>query len=77
LLKIKLKFEKREIFAMNEKENKEKMLSEEEEKEILRFGSQSGEASGIHCISIIGQIEGHHALQDGAKPRSTSICCRL
>lgn len=52
---------------MNEKENKEKMLSEEEEKEILRFGSQSGEASGIHCISIIGQIEGHFALAEGTK----------
>lgn len=52
---------------MNEKENKEKMLSEEEEKEILRFGSQSGDASGIHCISIIGQIEGHFALAEGTK----------
>ena len=52
---------------MNEKENKEKLLSEEEEKEILRFGSQSGDASGIHCISIIGQIEGHFALAEGTK----------
>jgi ATP-dependent protease ClpP protease subunit len=52
---------------MNEKENKEKLLSEEEEKEILRFGSQSAEASGIHCISIIGQIEGHFALAEGTK----------
>ena len=52
---------------MNEKENKEKTISSEEEKEILRFGEVRAEESGIHCISIIGQIEGHHALQDGAK----------
>jgi len=52
---------------MNEKENKEKLLSEEEEKEILRFGSQGCDASGIHCISIIGQIEGHFALAEGTK----------
>ena len=52
---------------MNENKNKEKMISEEEEKEILRLGAVRAEESGIHCISIIGQIEGHHALQDGAK----------
>jgi ATP-dependent protease ClpP protease subunit len=67
LLKIKLKFEKREVFAMNEKENKEKTLSAEEEKEILRLGTQGADASGIHCISIIGQIEGHYALSEGTK----------
>jgi ATP-dependent protease ClpP protease subunit len=52
---------------MNEKENKEKMLSEDEEKEILRFGTQGGDASGIHCISVIGQVEGHFALAEGTK----------
>jgi ATP-dependent protease ClpP protease subunit len=67
LLKIKLKFEKREKFAMNEKEKTEKSLTEAEEKEILRFGTQGTDSSGIHCISIIGQIEGHFALAEGTK----------
>jgi len=52
---------------MNENENKEKELSEEEEREILRFGAVHTDGTGIHCISIIGQIEGHYALQQGTK----------
>lgn len=50
---------------MNEKENVEKELSEREEDEILRFGTAVSE--GIHCLSVIGQIEGHYALQQGSK----------
>lgn len=52
---------------MNENENNEKMLSEDEEKEILRFGATARGESGIHCISVIGQIEGHYALAQGCK----------
>ena len=65
--KIKLKFAKREVFAMNEKENNKKQISEEEENEILRLGSAGPYGAGIHCISVIGQIEGHYALQEGTK----------
>ena len=52
---------------MNEKENNEKKLSEGEENEILRFGASVSRQSGIHCISVIGQIEGHYALQESSK----------
>ncbi|MBQ9746408.1 MAG: ATP-dependent Clp protease proteolytic subunit [Clostridia bacterium] len=52
---------------MNEKENSEKRLSEEEENDILRFGALAPEGSGVHCISVIGQIEGHYALSQGSK----------
>lgn len=47
---------------MNEKENKEKLIAEEEENEIFRFGAVPADGTGIHCISIIGQIEGHYTL---------------
>ncbi len=50
---------------MNEKENDEKELTHENEEEILRFGA--AEASGIHCLSVIGQIEGHFAAGQGQK----------
>ncbi|MBQ8447365.1 MAG: ATP-dependent Clp protease proteolytic subunit [Clostridia bacterium] len=50
---------------MNEKENTEKMISEGEESEILRFGAAA--SSGVHCITVIGQIEGHYALGQGTK----------
>lgn len=50
---------------MNEKENTEKMISDGEESEILRFGAAA--SSGVHCITVIGQIEGHYALGQGTK----------
>ncbi len=50
---------------MNEKENAEKELYERSDEEILRFGASASE--GIHCLSVIGQIEGHYALQQGSK----------
>ena len=49
------------------RENEEKETLAEEENEIRSFGVTSGRDSGIHCISIIGQIEGHYALQQGSK----------
>lgn len=52
---------------MNEKENSEKRLSEEDENEILRFGVCADAGSGVHCISVIGQVEGHFALGQGTK----------
>ncbi len=50
---------------MNEKENDEKELACENEEEILRFGATV--ASGIHCLSVIGQVEGHFAAGQGQK----------
>ena len=53
---------------MNEKENNEKRIPEEEENEILHFGACGGEAgTGVYCITVIGQIEGHYALSQGSK----------
>jgi ATP-dependent protease ClpP protease subunit len=50
---------------MDEKENAEKELLGGEEEEILRLGAVA--CTGVHCISVIGQIEGHYALQQGSK----------
>lgn len=53
---------------MNEKENMERQPEREEENEIVRFGAAArGNADGIFCITVIGQIEGHYALQQGNK----------
>lgn len=60
-----LKCAKKEYKDMDEKENAQKELLGAEEEEILRFGAAA--SHGVHCISVIGQIEGHYALQQGSK----------
>ncbi len=48
----------------------EKSHSERENEldEIIKNGSvRTGEGGGIHCMSIIGQVEGHYILPDGQK----------
>ncbi len=43
----------------NEKTNRQDTLTE--------LGISEGEKSGIHCVSIIGQVEGHQLLPDDSK----------
>lgn len=43
------------------------MEMEQEIDEILKFGKNTSERSGIETLTIIGQIEGHYALPDGQK----------
>lgn len=62
-----LKFAKMEIYVVSENEKDEKETSVGEESEILRFGVSMAGGSGIHCLSVIGQIEGHYALAQGSK----------
>ena len=62
-----LKFAKMEIYVVSENEKDEKVTSAAEEGEILRFGMSMDSGSGIHCLSVIGQIEGHYALAQGSK----------
>ena len=53
---------------MNEKENNEKQIPEAEENEILRFGACVGApGTGVHCLTVIGQIEGHYLLNNNQK----------
>ena len=47
-------------------ENKENGLSREDEK-IKESGSVITDGGAIHCLSIIGQIEGHYILGDNQK----------
>ncbi len=39
----------------------------EELDSVIKTGSSSSPESGIHCMSIIGQVEGHYILPDGQK----------
>ena len=50
-------------------EEKEKEIATKEREDITEFGALriGGEKSGIHCLSIIGQIEGHYLLGDNQK----------
>ena len=50
--------------------NEEKLKQQERKQNIIEeSGSITAESDGerIHCISIIGQIEGHYALPEGQK----------
>lgn len=50
--------------------NEEKLKEQEQKQDIIEeSGSITTEGNGerIHCISIIGQIEGHYALPEGQK----------
>ncbi|MBQ4091003.1 MAG: ATP-dependent Clp protease proteolytic subunit [Clostridia bacterium] len=53
---------------MNEHDEKNGEQRERED-DIKDFGAVGGESRGanIHCLSIIGQIEGHYALGEGQK----------
>ena len=47
----------------NEKDNGDTTLSEQQREQIKDMGSiTSGKANPIHCLTIIGQIEGHYIL---------------
>ncbi len=48
---------------------KEKSAAEERREDITEMGSVTAEKDGerIHCLTIIGQIEGHYLLGDGPK----------
>ena len=50
-------------------EEKEKENATKEREDVTEFGALriGGEKSGIHCLSIIGQIEGHYLLGDNQK----------
>ena len=52
---------------MSEKESEKKSRLHEEEKDIIIPSVREENGSGIHCLSIIGQVEGHYELQQGNK----------
>ncbi len=52
---------------MDEREKNQKHNETDEENEIIRFGAARSGSDGIFCITVIGQIEGHYALQQGSK----------
>jgi ATP-dependent protease ClpP protease subunit len=62
-----LNLRKEGIFLMSENENAEKEGIGKAETALLRFGSAECGGSGVHCLSVIGQIEGHYELQQGSK----------
>ncbi len=53
---------------MSEQEKNQELRADETE-EIIKNGSilTDGECGSIHCMSIIGQVEGHYILPDGQK----------
>ncbi|MGN1095919.1 MAG: ClpP family protease [Eubacteriales bacterium] len=54
---------------MYENEEKGKNFPEAEESGIIKLGALTSHGGGhsIHCITIIGQVEGHYTLQQGGK----------
>ena len=52
---------------MSENENGKNGHLHEEEKDILIPSVREESGSGIHCLSIIGQVEGHYESQQGSK----------
>ncbi len=57
---------------------KDQNVGEYQRAQIKDMGSATAESARgvIHCLTIIGQIEGHQILLRRRKPQNTSMLCR-